>query len=558
MMGYLQSAIKLELPQAEVKEYLNEILEQESRSRSVRLAKLEYSRMLNDLGTLKDLMWDYFTVFGGKGCFIADLRRYLDILSEEDAIELFQRVNESMDINYEDLPKTVEAMERHINVELLRRMCGLHDKLTAGEKAAMSERLDRLHKNGRSLCPPETRLPTDFCPADNYALLAAHLLHQIFLETRDVQFVHRAIYILEDALSLSSANFHLKLVLVRMYLEAGLALAAFETLTLLDTKHVQLDSLGFLVVPVLAPMGLLFSASKTLEHTNRFFFSNSKETADHITFAYKYWSYTKIREFQELKDRLEGSLHFAMCLVDKSLLDRGSVYSDNNETQAEMPIRDNRDLDVIQSFEPRGKTDRARLESREALETLLECRRLALRCVNIAECPENEVVELCGKLEALVDNQLPEKLKSLADKCKTLLTPFDAVERVKEHHESRHFHAITKMARCIVDKDFSEFDVVLNLPCVNVPKLPSSLSKNATENNCQQESFKDTFLRLGTCGETLSLLVAMIKALQPKDSANQGKQRRKKNQDKGKEGNLVSTEYNCFSSKQILLNIDLN
>ena len=83
--------------------------------------------------------------------------------------------------------------------------------------------------------------------------------------------------LLERGLAFSPANFHLKIMLVRAYLEAGLVGAADQIYTLLEAKQIQLDSLGYLHTPLLAPMGHLSRASALLDNAAKFFVSNYKQ-----------------------------------------------------------------------------------------------------------------------------------------------------------------------------------------------------------------------------------------------------------------------------------------
>lgn len=83
--------------------------------------------------------------------------------------------------------------------------------------------------------------------------------------------------LLERGLLSSPANFHIKILLVRIYLEAGLVGAADHAFTLLDVKHIQLDSLGHLHAPLLAPLGHLSLACTTLDQSTKFFIANCKD-----------------------------------------------------------------------------------------------------------------------------------------------------------------------------------------------------------------------------------------------------------------------------------------
>lgn len=82
---------------------------------------------------------------------------------------------------------------------------------------------------------------------------------------------------MEHGLLSSPVNFHIKILLVRMYLEVGLVIAADNVFTLLDVKHLQLDSLGHIYTLLLAPLGNLPLASTTLDHTTKFFITNYKD-----------------------------------------------------------------------------------------------------------------------------------------------------------------------------------------------------------------------------------------------------------------------------------------
>lgn len=92
----------------------------------------------------------------------------------------------------------------------------------------------------------------------------------------------------------------------------------------------------------------------------RVIYSLQYQSADHLTFAYKYGSFAKIQEFVELRERLENSLHFAMTTVDKLLLELSwcdsspSLFSALNNMHVQPhenlvrwdSLRDNRDLEV--------------------------------------------------------------------------------------------------------------------------------------------------------------------------------------------------------------------
>lgn len=97
-----------------------------------------------------------------------------------------------------------------------------------------------------------------------------------FLSTIEL-FLFRAMALLEHSLESSPSNFHVKILLVRVYLEAGFVGLAHQVFTLLDAKHIQIDSLGHLHAPLLAPLGHLALAASTLDHAAKFFVKNYKD-----------------------------------------------------------------------------------------------------------------------------------------------------------------------------------------------------------------------------------------------------------------------------------------
>ena len=84
-------------------------------------------------------------------------------------------------------------MQRHIHFEQLKRICGRHHPPRADveERKHLVKRLSDLYDKGNALCPFETRLPTDFCPADSYVLLAVHILHQLWYETQNASWLYK-------------------------------------------------------------------------------------------------------------------------------------------------------------------------------------------------------------------------------------------------------------------------------------------------------------------------------------------------------------------------------
>ncbi|XP_046415416.1 N-alpha-acetyltransferase 25, NatB auxiliary subunit [Neodiprion fabricii] len=549
---YLAAALKSETPQ-KCLDLLNEIIATKGeKARAPRLARFEllkHARLLKiELNSLDStqLMHQYFTQFGEKGCVVGDLKLYLHLLKPDERLHLIKKLEQDVAVGADDYPTTIGQMQRHIHLEQLRRICGLHHSPTTSieERISLADRLCDLHKKGNALCPASDRLPTDFCPADAYGLLATHLFHQLWVETQEALYLYRAMALLEQSLVSSPSNFHTKILLVRIYLEAGLVGAANHIFALLDVKHIQLDSLGHLHAPLLAPLGHLSQASSTLDHAAKFFVTNYKDSADHLTFAYKYGSFVKIQEFVELRKRLDNSLHFAMTTVDKMLLelswcDSPNILSVMLTSMRIQPhedsirwnlIRDNRDLEVVVGWEPLDsyeKDPRFREETVSCMLVLLSARNLLLRIVAAAAETESSplLAQLGTELEKLQQERIPEVLGHLQDRgssAQSILVPLDAIERLKEAHESEQLKIIARLAKCLSRSSSPDSQCLQDLdatPGLRTLPIP-----------CQQTpaSYKRFLMRAVTCGETLALIGAVCCGYTTSQTPSSNKKNNKK------------------------------
>ncbi|XP_058795847.1 N-alpha-acetyltransferase 25, NatB auxiliary subunit isoform X2 [Phymastichus coffea] len=495
-----------------------------------------------------DDMRQYFKQFGTKGCIVGDLKLYLHLLSDADKEELLENIELDIGVGDTDFPATIDQMQRHIHFEQLKRICGRHHPPRANleERKSLVKRFNDLYDRGNILCPIETRLPTDFCPADSYILLATHVLHQLWYETSEASWLYKAIFLLEKGLISSPANFHIKVLLIRTYLEAGLPVGADYAYSLLDCKHIQLDSLGHLHVPLLAPLGYLSQASNCLDHAAKFFIANYKDSADHLTFAYKYGSFLKIQEFVELRDRLENSIHFAMTTVDKMLLelswcDSPMAITNSLSSMHVQPVkdsirwnllRDNRDIDVVVGWEPlpeKSEDLRMKAETCECMIRLLKARSLILRifaAINDTDC-SSILSQLANELRKLEIEEIPSTLQKFVpegnDKVNNVTVPIDAVERLREMLYSQQLSLIAQFA------DILSSSSCPDRACLELLKSSTSLKPLSLPNQNKPVSYKPFLLRASTCGETLAFIsiICTSAASQIKPNISKKKNKRK-------------------------------
>ncbi|OXU18145.1 hypothetical protein TSAR_006441 [Trichomalopsis sarcophagae] len=546
--------------------FLNETITTtfDDKVRAPQLARLELLKRTSEqkleiehCAHICDDMRQYFKQFGNKGCIVGDLKLYLHLLSDADKEELLENIEIDIGVGENDYPTTVDQMQRHIHFEQLKRICGRHHPPRADveERKNLVKRLIDLYDKGNALCPRETRLATDFCPADSYILLAVHILYQLWYETSDATWLYKAMNILERGLLSSRANFHLKILLIRIYLEAGVTVGANFAYSMLDCKHIQLDSLGHLYAPLLAPLGYLSQASYCLDHAAKFFIANYKDSADHLTYAYKFGSFLKIQEFVELRERLENSIHFAMTTVDKMLLEMSwcdspmavtNSLSSMHIQPAEDSIRwdllrDNRDVDVVVGWEPLPENNedlRMKLETRECMVRLLAARSLMLRILAAANDADSSslLARLSGELKKLQSEVIPQLLQKFErdgkDRVNSVIVPLDAVERLREAYSSEQLSLIAQFADSLANSSCPDSECIEALrtsPCLKPLPLP--------EQN-KPVSYRKFLFRASTCGETLAFLSAICTSAASQIKPNISK---KKNKRKNTKEPVVST-----------------
>ncbi|KAH9377458.1 hypothetical protein HPB48_006298 [Haemaphysalis longicornis] len=200
---------------------------------------------------------------------------------------------------------------------------------------------DRIGKGGNRA----DLLPTDFQPSDNYAVLAACVLLEHWQESGTCGSRHprwllafsvhlgwsaamyakhrnsfrkqdnyltgtaglllRLLVALEQALIVSPSCFQIKLLLLKVYARIGGAGPCQHFAEQLDIKHIQHDTLGYLMTPVYLKAGHYQAASANMNLALKLYTGNYKD----------------VQEMMEFRERLNNSLHFATLTVEKMILE---------------------------------------------------------------------------------------------------------------------------------------------------------------------------------------------------------------------------------------------
>uniref|UniRef100_A0A8C7MFW7 N-alpha-acetyltransferase 25, NatB auxiliary subunit n=1 Tax=Oncorhynchus kisutch TaxID=8019 RepID=A0A8C7MFW7_ONCKI len=349
-----------------------------------------------ELGDPLELMVQFFGKFGDKPCCITDLKIYLHLLPPEQRSQFKKRLGELVPLGEagEDgfgFPGDTKALQRHLCVCQLSRALGLQHALDTEGKLRLITELKAHYHHGLQF--GKSCLKTELQFSDMYCLMAAHVYVDLWTETGDENMLWQCLGVLEEGLSFSPSNAQFKLLLLLLFCRLGAFQPVVDLYSSLDAKHVQHDTIGYLLTRYAGSLGQFAAASQSCNFSLRFFHSNQKDTSEYIIQAYKYGAFEKIPEFIAFRTRLNQSLHFAQVRTERMLLDlytEADVLEESVKAMGVCPeeddipwdnMRDNRDLTVLVSWDPKDRelTEEHRRLSLEEESVWLKVRSLTLR-----------------------------------------------------------------------------------------------------------------------------------------------------------------------------------
>ncbi|KAI0689790.1 N-acetyltransferase B complex non catalytic subunit-domain-containing protein [Cytidiella melzeri] len=338
------------------------------RDRSAPLALLELEKraishgLSADPDALYTLVESYFENFGDKSCCYEDLLSYVTLFKAVDSAKwnlyLQHHASTSSDSQH--------ALSRSINAFKLLRSSIPTSSLTVDSETALAKQYIEAYfdavKFGKGL--PETERQ----PADDFAILAGQTFVSLWkLVGRDegLKYLFTAAALLDFAVSKSKDSYHIKLMLIRIYLLIGAPSLALEQYRALNLKQIQTDTLSHLVLSrasafALSALGDLTYSTECME-ASQIYLNNANDTSEFVVRAFMQEKYTQIPEFAALEDRLENSLQRDLMKVEHVRM-RLSHETINTEL-VDMELielkfifdrlhHDNRDFDIIPNLQP--------------------------------------------------------------------------------------------------------------------------------------------------------------------------------------------------------------
>ncbi|KAI9486220.1 MAG: N-acetyltransferase B complex non catalytic subunit-domain-containing protein [Benjaminiella poitrasii] len=287
------------------------------------LAELELDDRLRKVGqrSKEDVLnhaLAYFERFGSKNCAFEDLYSYVSFLEPERAKTWIEKVKATIH-EADNKAAKIKNVHKQVNVRKLERFLGLHAATNIQEAVELVDALWAQYLDALPL--GEGLKKTEMQYGDEFAILASHLLLDLYHQQKECSYLIQAISLLESALKKSIHNFQIKLILVRMYTMLGVYKRPFEIYRTMEIKQIQFDTMIHYFTDRFASLGCIDELEDILHESLLIYKSNEVETPEMLVKAYQYGTFSKIQEFIEFRRRLDTSLQHAITQIEIARLD---------------------------------------------------------------------------------------------------------------------------------------------------------------------------------------------------------------------------------------------
>lgn len=288
---------------------------------------------------LEEQIMQYMERFHTKTCCFTDLQQYFSLfLSENGVVSETARTRlvecvaklsaESVSCkSSEDEGDRKEALGR-LNRRLLAlktlRFLGFyddHNKFSVADLEELVQNLVDEYEATSWLNVGSTGGQREVQNTDNLLLLASHFLIDAYQRTsgrRDV--LIQAAGLLEYGLEKSAYNFQMKLLLSRVYGYLGAGDAMLSRHAELDVKHVQLDSLSFLVLDKMLKLCHFPEARRLSDSIQRLHRGTANDTPEYIARSYKTGVFSKVVDMTNFLYKKMQKSHTLAISKSESLL----------------------------------------------------------------------------------------------------------------------------------------------------------------------------------------------------------------------------------------------
>ncbi|CCG82082.1 NatB N-acetyltransferase complex non catalytic subunit Arm1 [Taphrina deformans PYCC 5710] len=266
-------------------------------TRNTLLACVYLASKLPGSGALVDALQVYCTAYSDKLTTFEDLAPYVRQLTWEqrkDYLEFY------MNLSMDTVARQTITFTNYMKFNILLN----HSNMTSGDLLQLVPSM--LHQYTTALQHASSLKPTDNQYGDDLILLATQITSESVGGAIKSKIL--AIVMLEKALLHSKHNYQIRLFLVCLYRQIGAWSQANAHYRALQIKHIQHDTLSWLLLEGASYEYCSPSQLSALRESQSIYASSKRETPDAICQAYENRSYSKIPEFLEFQRRLDGSL----------------------------------------------------------------------------------------------------------------------------------------------------------------------------------------------------------------------------------------------------------
>ena len=169
---------------------------------------------------------------------------------------------------------------RHVCWHSLSRLMGNHHSISQENRLVLSEQLISLHKKCSDTFQDYSN--TVIRPYDSYLVLACHNLWELWHETSNDKYFWMAVFNLSKALKDSPASYNLRLLIIKFLNYSGAVGASQVFHADLELKHVQLDSMGYILTKHIQSSAHFHTAIGMFSSHLKFFNSNYKDVSPFV------------------------------------------------------------------------------------------------------------------------------------------------------------------------------------------------------------------------------------------------------------------------------------
>ena len=137
---------------------------------------------------------------------------------------------------------------------------------------------------------------------------------------QNYSFILNSCHISQIGISTSVHNYVFNLEVIDSLRSIGAAEPALHAFERMGVKHIQLDSMSYLIIPALMECGLFSEASKHYSSIVNFHSHANKETHDMIAKSYQFNNYMKAFELADFGSKCKRSIHLAIAKIELPLL----------------------------------------------------------------------------------------------------------------------------------------------------------------------------------------------------------------------------------------------